>query len=213
MVLKLADKDEVTALIEEYKQLKSEIMNWSKIRSQFITIALTASAALFSYGFSTNNAYIFLAPLLIQIPCLFICLAERSSILTISGYIQHVIERQIPTLNWETLITEYYIKMKKNPIQKLTFGISGFVLYPILLSFLLSAIYWPWRVESNGNLEWNVREIAIFVVLLLIVLIIVVYFIREYRRESQLPEEIKKKWSSKIGEDTKVTTEEKESTN
>lgn len=203
MVLKLTDRDKMTALIEEYKQLKSEIMDWSKIRNQFISITLTASAALFSYGFLTQKPYVFLAPLLIQIPCVFICLAERSSILTISGYIQRVIEPQIPTLNWETLVTEYYAKEKKNPIQKLTFGITGFVIYPILVSFLLSAVYWPWRLESNGNLEWNVREIAIFVVLLLIVLFIVVHFIREYRREPQLREDISKKWSSLISKDTK----------
>lgn len=201
MALKLTDKDKVTALIEEYKQLKSEIMDWSRVRNQFISITLTASAALFAYGFSTKNPYIFLAPLLIQVPCLFICLAERSAILTISGYIQHVIEHQIPTLNWETLITDYYINKKENPIQKLTIGIIGFVLYPILLSFLLSAIYFHWRVEFNGHLEWNVLGIAIFIALLFIVLIVVLYFIWVYRRESQLREESIKKWSEIISKD------------
>jgi len=196
MISDVSDKDKITALLEEYRQLKREIMEWSRVRNQFVVITLTVSATIFSFGFSTQNPYIFLVPLLIQIPCLYICLAERLSILTISVYIQHIIEPQISTLNWETWITKYYIKKnkkKRSPIKKLTVGISGFVLYPIIASFFLSAFYWPWLVESNGITELNVIGIIIFLLMLLVALIIIIQFIWSYGRETDIRNKMKKR--------------------
>jgi len=203
MISDFSDKDKLTALLEEYRQLKSEITEWSRVRNQFIVITLTVSATIFSFGFSTQNPYIFLVPLLIQIPCMYICLAERSSILTISGYIQHEIEPQISTLNWETHITNTYIKKKRSPIKKLTQGISGFVLYPIIASFFLSAFYWPWLVESNGLTELNIIGIIIFLLLLLVALIIIIQFIWSYGREIDSRKKIKEEWDSKKNQERK----------
>jgi len=186
------------ALLEEYRQLKAEMAEWSRLRNQFIGITLTATAALFGLGFQWKNAFVFLATLVVQLPTMAICIAERSSILTISGYIQLMIESKIPGLNWETMIGARLRATRWSWIQSLTVGIGGFVALPPLLSLAFAAVYWPWARDAAGRLRWDSAGNWGYVLVTLVVLVSVGGFLLAYLREPRLRKESLEAWRALI---------------
>lgn len=175
---------EYNALLAEYKRLTNEIADWSKVRNQFIGISLTASAALFSLGFKWGNPFVFLSALLVQLPVIPVCLAERHSILSISAYIQANIEPKISTLNWETSVSRILVDSKWNRIHMLTIGLEGFVIYPIILAFFFAGCFWPWK--DDIGVEWNILMLCVYVVIISIGLFLIVYFLIQYSKESTI---------------------------
>ncbi len=186
------------ALLEEYRQLKSEISEWSRVRNQFIGISLTATAALFGLGFQWKNPFLFLATLLVQLPTMAICIAADTSILTISGYLQLMIEAKITELNWETMITARLRAAKWNWMHVLTVGVGGFVTLPPLLSLAFAGVYWPWQRSPSGPLRWNSLLNGIYFIVTLVVLLAVAAFLRTAFRGNLIRKETLEGWRALI---------------
>jgi hypothetical protein len=182
------------SLLEEYRQLKSEIGEWSRVRNQFIGMSLTATAALVGLGLQWKNPFVFLATLLVQLPTMAICMAERGSIVTVAGYIQVMIETKAPELNWETMISVRLSRTKWNWIRTLVVGVGGFVTLPPLLSLGLAAVYWPWVRTAAGLLKWQSPMNWIYFVIASIVVVSIVKFFRASFRESADRKESLEQW-------------------
>jgi hypothetical protein len=182
------------SLLEEYRQLKSEIGEWSRVRNQFIGMSLTATAALVGLGLQWKNPFVFLSTLLVQLPTMAICRAESGSIVTISGYIQVMIEAKVPELNWETMIGARLSGTKWNWIRTLILGVGGFVALPPLLSLGLAGVYWPWVRTASGLLKWQSPLNWIYFVIVCIVFVSIVKFFRASFRESVDRKESLDKW-------------------
>ena len=182
------------SLLEEYRQLKSEIGDWSRVRNQFIGMSLTATAALIGLGLQWKNPFVFLSTLLVQLPTMAICRAESRSIVTISGYIQVMIETKVPELNWETMIGARLSTTKWNWIRTLILGVGGFVALPPLLSLGLAAVYWPWVCDASGLLTWQSPLNWIYFLIVCIVLVSIVTFFWASFRESMDRKESLDKW-------------------
>jgi hypothetical protein len=182
------------ALLEEYRQLKSEISEWSRVRNQFMGLSLTATAALFGLGFQWKNPFIFLATLFVQLPTMAICNAADTSILTISAYIQLMIEAKVKELNWETMITRRLHATKWNWLHVLTVGVGGLVILPPVLSLAFAAIYWPWERGPSGLLRWSSLPNAIYFIVTLVVLFSAMTFLRTAFRGNVIRKDALDRW-------------------
>ena len=189
-----AQSIERQSLLEEYRQLKLEIGEWSRVRNQFIGMSLTAAAALVGLGLQWKNPFVFLSTLLVQLPTMAICRAESLSIVTISGYIQVMIEAKVPELNWETMISARLSETKWNWIRTLILGVGGFVALPPLLSVGLAGVYWPWVRTASGLLAWKSPLNWIYFLIVCIVFVSIVTFFRASFRESMHRKESLNKW-------------------
>lgn len=192
----MADDLNVDALLEEYRQLKSEISEWSRVRNQFIGVSLTAAAALFGLGFQWKNPFIFLATLLVQLPTMAISNSANNSILTISSYIQIMIEPYVPELNWETMIAKSVRSTKWGWAHALTFGIGGLVTLPALLSLALAGAYWPWSRGTSGVHRWIFSLNGAYFVVALIVLVSIVAFLSSSLRGNAVRKESLEEWNT-----------------
>jgi hypothetical protein len=184
-----------SAILEEYRQLKSEIGEWSRVRNQFIGVSLTAAAALFGLGFQWKNPFIFLAALLVQLPTMAICNAASISILTISGYIQTMIEPNVPDLNWETMIAKAENTNKRSWVHPLTAGVDGLAALPALLSLGFAGVFWPWK-PSDSLFRWVFSLNGIFLVVAAIVLLSIFLFWRNSVRGSSIRKDALQRWMS-----------------
>jgi len=184
-----------SAILEEYRQLKSEIGEWSRVRNQFIGVSLTAAAALFGLGFQWKNPFIFLAALLVQLPTMAICNAASISILTISGYIQTMIEPDVPELNWETMIAQAGNTTKRSWLHPLTVGIDGLAALPALLSLAFAGVYWPWR-RSDSVLRGVFSLNGVFLAVTAIVLVSIFAFWRNSIRGNSIRQDTLQRWKT-----------------
>ena len=181
-------------LLEEYRQLKSEIADWSRVRNQFIAVSLAATSALYSAAFELSNPYIFLAALFVQLPSIAICIAERQAIITIATYIQVMIEEKFEDLNWETSIQELLTHGRSDWLRSLTLGIEAFVALPPLLSLALAGAYWPWFNTASGQPESQL--LAIYIGVAIAMLYALVKFLVNYSRGASLRDERLRAWRS-----------------
>jgi len=89
-------------LIEEYKTLRTEIMELHKRKNSYVIYTLISTATILGIAIEYLSPYIFLLPLIIIIPLSHKTLALDGSILGVGTYISVVIESESKYLQWET---------------------------------------------------------------------------------------------------------------
>ena len=96
--------DCVANKLEEYKQLRTEIVLHMQLQCQYTIATISATALPFGIAFATKNPnpYLFLAPLSIIFPCIFNNANRSEAILRTGTYIQVFHEADLSILGWET---------------------------------------------------------------------------------------------------------------
>lgn len=136
-------------LLEEYEWLRREIEDWSRVRNQFVFAALAATAVVLAAGFSTRSGWVFLAPLVLWVPCAYVCLAERRGILTLSGYLRVFVESKVEGIKWESRLSSLQASHGLPGIKALTEGLLILQVGVMLLLFVLAGAHMDWH-SSRG---------------------------------------------------------------
>jgi hypothetical protein len=99
MTVKLPDD-----AIHEYKALRDEMNQYSQITSTTFLASATVTAAITGYGLrpATPNGWVFLTPLAIIIPAIFLLCSQLENVTRIAAYIKVFLESNSRSLNWET---------------------------------------------------------------------------------------------------------------
>jgi hypothetical protein len=146
---------------DEYNSLRNEILEHQKKRTTVLTLALTASAALFATSAELQNPYL---PLF-ALPLLFFARIEIArihyGIQRIASYIRVVLEEEgkNPELRWET--ASYDIRLESVKNQKQVWAAS--TLYPVngilytsgwVASLLALLLPWLQKTQSLSPPLW-----------------------------------------------------------
>ena len=180
--------------IEEYKSLRSSIDMHMKLIPQIFALMVATTSAIFGYGINSKNPLVFLAPILIIIPCSYLILAQMNELMLKGTYILKKYEQDFQ--GWECTLfkkREFKERNKKRLISKAPEDALAFVLIIDLLlllcfggylyfnsvlkvSQILSFLY-PWKM---------VLVIAIaFIILILIILILNIGMLKAYTSEKE----------------------------
>lgn len=192
--------DDRTALLEEYRQLKAEMGEWSRVRNQFISFSLTAAAALYGLGFQWKNPYLFLSALVVQLPTMAVSVAADRSVIVLGTYIQVAIESRISQLNWETLVHKRLLVSGGSWLQILGLGVGGFIVLPPILSTAFAGLYWPWVRSAAGGIQWTSVESAIFVGVVLAVTLSAASFVVALLRGPSFRKSSLEAWTTLVSE-------------
>jgi len=155
--------------IEEYKQVRDEIVFREKTISYLFAIALGTSVSILSavgtfffklkptelYSVSPWLAYVFLAPIAVIIPILLLLAEHRRDIHRSGTYLHVFFEDAGLGPMWETRVTEFRKKFKGESLDVLP--------WPFLAISSLSVVGFIWTSYlisgSDGNLKWLVSVI------------------------------------------------------
>lgn len=88
--------------IEEYRSLRTEILEVSGRQLTILTVTFTATAALIGIGIQSQQPFVVLASLIALTFAGIEMVSHAYSIMRIASYIRSRIESEIPELNWET---------------------------------------------------------------------------------------------------------------
>ncbi len=134
---------------KEYNTLRAEILQNSNGQFSMVSFAITVTVALIGYGFTNNNSFIFLAPLLVLALVLIHLIRNIYSMLRIASYIRMFIECEADGLKWETYMHRFRAKTSNQkqfshiqhtlPSYELLLFITGWIC--ILLSLLYAKEY------------------------------------------------------------------------
>ena len=158
--------------IEEYKSLRSSIDLHMKLIPQIFALMVATTSAIFGYGINSKNPLVFLAPILIIIPCSYLILAQMNELMLKGTYILKKYEQDFQ--GWEcTLfkIREFKERNKKRLISKAPEDALAFVLIIDLLLLLCFGGY----LYFNSVLK--VSQILSFLYPWKMVLVIAIAFI------------------------------------
>lgn len=186
------------AQLEEYRQLRAEILNDFQTNNVIRTILVTIYAAIIS---CIAMVYISLKelpdPLLVLATVLFplviwVWQITRSYSIQRTGlYIEVALETELEGLNWET-----YVRLRNKPGYRLKrFGFPGLSFILIMISVVGSLVLWFMPNESiaTGWAFWG----AVFLVVILVILCFVFSDLQPRKREKLKP------WIKKTAEDAK----------
>jgi hypothetical protein len=90
--------------LREYEALRREILFIFRGVLQLFMFAMVAVGAIFSYGITETNGYVFLIGPVIVIACVNYTQVLISGVVRIATYIRCVLEENIPGLNWESIM-------------------------------------------------------------------------------------------------------------
>ena len=91
--------------VEEYKSLRSSIDMHLKLIPEILAFMVAATSALLGYGFSTKNAFVFLTPLLVILPCAYLIQSQMKEVLRKGAYIMKQYEQEDQL--WESTLYKY----------------------------------------------------------------------------------------------------------
>jgi uncharacterized membrane protein len=129
-------------LLEEYKTLRSEILQRLQTTNNLMTFSIMATGALLGYGMNVKEGFIFLIPFSILIPMSYATKKEADIILFLGTYISVMIEKHMNGLQWETF--RYKFREYKSKVEKWPRMIESMIIYDslVLSCFAMSIIYW-----------------------------------------------------------------------
>jgi hypothetical protein len=90
--------------LREYEALRREILFIFRCVLQLFMFAMIAVGAIFSYGITAENGYVFLIGPVIVIACVNYTQVLITGVVRIATYIRCVLEENIPGLNWESIM-------------------------------------------------------------------------------------------------------------
>lgn len=146
-------------LLEEYKQIRSELMERERSINNMATVAIVASTTLASalitiflkelHGVTNNVSFpfhlLFLTPLCISIPLFFVLTSHRKDLFRAGAYIQVFYEEKGIGIAWQTRIGKFRNEMRGNPLD--TFSIIFWVIF-----FLCTILCW---LTSQKQFVWH----------------------------------------------------------
>jgi hypothetical protein len=88
--------------LEEYKALRGTIDQHVNSNLKIFVFAVTATGALIGYALTSTKPLVFLTPLIILIPSVYIILGQLYHLFRIAAYIRVVLETQLGGIKWET---------------------------------------------------------------------------------------------------------------
>lgn len=112
----MAHADEITAALEEYRSLRTEIVDNNRLCLQCIGIVLGATGVMFGQGILSGNAWVFLLPIPILCAMYSYITDRRFTTWVIAGYIVVRLERWLPGLHWETALRSFRKTYAKRPL-------------------------------------------------------------------------------------------------
>jgi hypothetical protein len=107
-------------MIEEYKTLRMEILDYLRAITETYLLLVTAAAALFGYALITTTddsllrQLALLSPLIVLVPGLYMILARLDSVYGIGAYIRERLEPSLSGLGWEAA---WYQANSKQPVE------------------------------------------------------------------------------------------------
>ncbi|MGD9160383.1 MAG: hypothetical protein PVG39_18350 [Desulfobacteraceae bacterium] len=149
-----------SACEEEYKTLRNEISENSKIVFSIFLANTTVTASLIGYALSKTSGPIFLSPFAILIPSMFYIASQLESTTRISQYIRIFLEPEL-NMHWQTRWYELRIKKLLPHKRKYTFAIT--TLYGALAAVCLILAFFYWDKIKI----WQFYICAFFIVLLM----------------------------------------------
>lgn len=92
------------AQLAEYKALRDEILNQSRVENQFVVLTTTISMALLGVAVNTGNPWVaILVPVFVLVSLVYVRSRTRG-IATIGAYIAVWLDDEIDGLNWESTV-------------------------------------------------------------------------------------------------------------
>ena len=155
--------------VEEYKSLRSSIDMHLKLIPEILAFMVAATSALLGYGFSTKNAFVFLTPLLVILPCAYLIQSQMNEVLRKGAYIMKQYEQEDQL--WESTLYKYRQereKGKKSILRKAAGDSLAIVSIIDSLAFLcLSGFVYLYFGLKNLLVLVVLGSIVIFVVILI----------------------------------------------
>ena len=99
----------MNAKLEEYKQLRTEVLHFLKERQFKIYLAILITLSVVSIGYEKSNYWLFLSSVAIISFLWYDEIRRIEAIFRTAAYIQVFIESDIPDLKWETNIAKHKI--------------------------------------------------------------------------------------------------------
>lgn len=143
-------RDTAAYQIEEYKQVRAELMERERFIGQLAIVAFVSSATLISGllgAFSGKNLtpsqlggfipYLMLAPLLVTIPIYFIVGSHRKDLFRAGAYLQVFYEEDGAGIGWQTRIQQFRAKKKGDSLDTLPLFFWSVAIICVFSSFML----------------------------------------------------------------------------
>ncbi len=135
------DNTNKDAFEEEYKTLRNEISENSKIVFSIFLANTTVTASLIGYALSKTSGPIFLSPFAILIPSMFYIASQLESTTRISQYIRVFLEPKL-NRNWQTRWYELRVRKLLPHKRKYTFAITTLYGALAVVCLILAFAYW-----------------------------------------------------------------------
>lgn len=161
-------------LLEEYKQVRSELMENQRSIIHLATVAIIASTSLASaliaislskeLTCATNDflfpfPFLFLTPLCISIPLFYVLMSHRKDLFRAGAYIQVFYEEKGAGIAWQRRIGNFRKKMPGNPLDN--FQIIFWVIF--LLCTMICVLY---CLNSQKQFLWYHWAGIIFIIIM-----------------------------------------------
>ena len=134
--------------LREYEALRQELLFIPRGVLQLFMFTMVAIGAIFSYGITAKNGYVFLIGPVIVIACVNYTQVLISGVVRIATYIRCVLEARVPGLNWESIMFD----IRRTPSLRWEFQRSGhyialLALYDTLAAtcVLASLVFTEWK--------------------------------------------------------------------
>lgn len=89
-------------IINEYKELRNEIMQKIELQNSLMTFMITTVVAVLAFAIGSDNSYMYLLPFGIIIPISMRITYYRTAMVKLSAYIIIYLENDLEGINWET---------------------------------------------------------------------------------------------------------------
>ena len=145
-----------SGLEEEYKTLRSEIVENSKIVSTIFLANTSVTAALIGFGLSNELGPVFLSPFAILIPSMFYVASQLESTTRISQYLRVFLEPQLER-QWQKRWYELRSRGLMPHRRKYTLAIASLYGTLGLVCLILASVYW----SSDDRWQFLIAAIVI----------------------------------------------------
>jgi len=107
------DNNDVRSLIEEYKELRSEIRMYLDRRTKNVQFSFVFTVAVAGLYDRINNPYFYLAACIVIAFIWFDQIRQLRAVVRVATFLELYVEPKVPGLKWETYSAHHPITMRK----------------------------------------------------------------------------------------------------
>jgi hypothetical protein len=165
----MIDERNFNGLLEEYRTLRTEILQHSDIVEKNIVACVTVTGVALTFGLKESKPSILLLACVLPIYFWLQHRSHRVSVAKLAAYISVFLEGEHSGLHWETRLRDKRLRM---PLSRTPYVLRSFLYpYPVLIATSIILTFWQLKsLYRPGPLSW--RSIGfIFLVLIATILI------------------------------------------